>query len=322
MMKKKKEVRSMRTFGKVLLKLLELALVAVLVIVVVFGFYAPKYLLSKESYDVSQKTDDGKITIVSANARCYTPGDLMKKSWFYRAPLLVRTLAAAEPDIIGFQEVTWLHRSYFDRALKGYDYVLDYRDDSFLAESCPIYYNTSKFTLTDKGSFWLSETPETMSKGWNAACYRICSYVILTQKSDGKQLVVFNTHLDHVLLARGARVKAESIERSIVGVMSYIDTGTVIKNSIIMGAETEKYILQADHNDASTDVLIGIGKNCHIENAIIDKNARIGNNVVIKPFPVGTELDDPQEPKRYYVRDGIVVIPKNAVIESDTVIEP
>ena len=188
----------MRTFGKVLLKLLELALVAVLVIVVVFGFYAPKYLLSKESYDVSQKTDDGKITIVSANARCYTPGDLMKKSWFYRAPLLVRTLAAAEPDIIGFQEVTWLHRSYFDRALKGYDYVLDYRDDSFLAESCPIYYNTSKFTLTDKGSFWLSETPETMSKGWNAACYRICSYVILTQKSDGKQLVVFNTHLDHV----------------------------------------------------------------------------------------------------------------------------
>ena len=188
----------MRTFGKVLLKLLELALVAVLVIVVVFGFYAPKYLLSKESYDVSQKTDDGKITIVSANARCYTPGDLMKKSWFYRAPLLVRTLAAAEPDIIGFQEVTWLHRSYFDRALKGYDYVLDYRDDSFLAESCPIYYNTNKFTLTDKGSFWLSETPEVMSKGWNAAHYRICSYVILTQKADGKQLVVFNTHLDNV----------------------------------------------------------------------------------------------------------------------------
>ena len=133
---------------------------------------------------------------------------------------------------------------------------------------------------------------------------------------------VFNTKLDHVLIARGARVKAESIERSIVGVMSYIDTGTVIKNSIIMGAETEKYILQADQNDTTNDVLIGIGKDCYIENAIIDKNARIGNNVVIKPFPVGTELDDPAEVKRYYVRDGIVVIPKNAVIESGTVIEP
>ena len=188
----------MRKVGKVLLKLLGLILAVALIVVVVLGFFAPKYLLGKESYDVSQKTDDGKITVVSANARCYTPTDLMKKSWFYRAPLLIRTIAAAEPDIIGFQEVTRLHRSYFDRALKGYDYVLDYRDDSFLAESCPIYYNTNKFTLTDKGSFWLSETPEVMSKGWNAACYRICSYVILTQKSDGKQLVVFNTHLDHV----------------------------------------------------------------------------------------------------------------------------
>ena len=188
----------MRTVGKVLRKLLGLVLLVVLIGAVVLGFFVPKYLLSKESYDVSKKPDDGKITIVSANARCYTPGDLFKKSWFYRAPLLVRTLADAAPDIIGFQEVTWLHRSYFDRALQGYEYVLDYRDDSYLSESCPIYYNTNKFTLTDKGSFWLSETPETMSKGWNAAHYRICSYVILTQKADGKQLVVFNTHLDNV----------------------------------------------------------------------------------------------------------------------------
>ncbi|MBQ6517510.1 MAG: glucose-1-phosphate adenylyltransferase [Anaerolineaceae bacterium] len=144
-------------------------------------------------------------------------------------------------------------------------------------------------------------------------------YTIATTMPSAK---VFNTRLDHVLIARGARVKAESIERSIVGVMSYIDTGTVIKNSIIMGAENEKYILQADQNSEEFGVKIGIGKNCHIENAIIDKNARIGNNVIIKPFPAGTELDDPAEEKRYYVRDGIVVIPKNAVIESNTVIEP
>ena len=144
-------------------------------------------------------------------------------------------------------------------------------------------------------------------------------YTISTTMPSAK---VFNTRLDHVLMARGARVKAESIERSIVGVMSYIDTGTVIKNSIIMGAETEKYILQADQTPEDIGVKIGIGKNCFIENAIIDKNACIGDNVMIKAFPAGTELDDPAEVKRYYVRDGIVVIPKNAVIESGTVIEP
>ena len=133
---------------------------------------------------------------------------------------------------------------------------------------------------------------------------------------------VFNTRLDHVILARGARIKAESIERSIVGVMTYIDSGTVIKNSILMGAEVEKYRAEAETNADKKGVLIGIGKDCYIENAIIDKNARIGNNVTIKAFPAGTNLDDPSPEPRYYVRDGIVVIPKNATIEPGTVIEP
>ena len=133
---------------------------------------------------------------------------------------------------------------------------------------------------------------------------------------------VFNTRLDHVILARGARIKAESIERSIVGVMTYIDSGTVIKNSILMGAEVEKYRAEAETNADKKGVLIGIGKDCYIENAIIDKNARIGNNVTIKAFPAGTNLDDPSPEPRYYVRDGIVVIPKNAMIEPGTVIEP
>jgi glucose-1-phosphate adenylyltransferase len=133
---------------------------------------------------------------------------------------------------------------------------------------------------------------------------------------------VFNTRMDRVILARGARIKAESVEHSIIGVMTYIDSGSVIKDSILMGAEMEKYRTEAENNAEKKGVLIGIGKNCHIEQAIIDKNARIGDNVVIKPFPAGTDLDDPNPEKRYYVRDGIVVVPKNAVIEPGTVIEP
>lgn len=133
---------------------------------------------------------------------------------------------------------------------------------------------------------------------------------------------IINTRLDHVLVARGTRIKAESIERSIVGVLSYIDTGSVIKNSIMMGADADKYRDEAENNAEKKGVLIGIGKNCHIENAIIDKNARIGNNVVIKAFPEGTNLDDPSPEKSWYVRDGIVVIPKNATIQPGTVIEP
>ena len=144
-------------------------------------------------------------------------------------------------------------------------------------------------------------------------------YTISTTMPTAK---IFNTRLDHVLIARGCRIKAESVEHSIIGVLSYIDEGTVIKNSIMMGAELDKYRDEEEKNTQKVGVLFGIGKNCHIENAIIDKNARIGNNVVIKPFPAGTNLDDTEPQKRYYVRDGIVVIPKNAVIEPGTVIEP
>jgi glucose-1-phosphate adenylyltransferase len=65
-------------------------------------------------------------------------------------------------------------------------------------------------------------------------------------------------------------------------------------------------------------VSIGIGANCHIEGAILDKNVRIGNDVVIRPFPHGADMDH----VNWYVRDGIVVIPKNAEIQPGTVISP
>jgi glucose-1-phosphate adenylyltransferase len=63
---------------------------------------------------------------------------------------------------------------------------------------------------------------------------------------------------------------------------------------------------------------LGIGPGCQIEGAILDKNARLGAGVVIRPFPPGTELDEHD----YVVRDGIVVIPKNTVLPSGTLIAP
>jgi glucose-1-phosphate adenylyltransferase len=68
----------------------------------------------------------------------------------------------------------------------------------------------------------------------------------------------------------------------------------------------------------SKDVPLGIGKNCHIEGAILDKNVHIGEGVVIKPFPRGTEMDAGS----WVVQDGIVVIPKDTVIPDGTHIEP
>lgn len=80
----------------------------------------------------------------------------------------------------------------------------------------------------------------------------------------------------------------------------------------------------ADYYDNANDlakgegVPLGIGKNCHIQGAIIDKNARIGDNVSIRPYPRGTTL----EVSGCFVRDGIVVVPKRAVLKAGTTIGP
>lgn len=122
---------------------------------------------------------------------------------------------------------------------------------------------------------------------------------------------VEDSRLKDVLLAEGCRIRTAQITHSVVGIRSQISEGAVIQDSILMGADyfTPK---------KQPEVPIGIGRNCHIEGAILDKNVQIGNNVVIKPFPKGEEIDQ----ELYFVRDGIVVIAKNTVIPDGTCIEP
>jgi len=119
-----------------------------------------------------------------------------------------------------------------------------------------------------------------------------------------------DSRLTNVLLTEGCMIEQAEITHSIIGLRSQIGRGAYIKDSILMGADY--------YQRKSQTVPLGIGPNCHIEGAIIDKNVSIGANVVIKPFPRGTELDA----GHYVVQDGIVVIPKNTVLSDGTKIGP
>lgn len=116
--------------------------------------------------------------------------------------------------------------------------------------------------------------------------------------------------IKHAIISDGCIISNAHIERAVVGVRSYIDNGTTVRNSIIMGADF--YDADASSRQKTTAGLppIGIGKNCTIDHAIIDKNARIGDGVVISPDGKPENADG----ENYFVRDGIVVVPKNAVI--------
>ncbi len=172
-------------------------LALVVVALIVFGWYYPHYKSNKEAVNIDVQNTQ-QIKMMSYNLRCISPEDLGKKSWFYRADLIIDDIQEQAPGIIGFQESTKWHYNYLVDSLPEYDSIITYRDNSPIAEACPIFYNTKLYTLVDKGAFWLSETPDVMSKSWGAQFNRVCSYVILTDNASGKDFVVFNTHLSHV----------------------------------------------------------------------------------------------------------------------------
>lgn len=176
-----------------------IALASGAIITAVTFRHHPYYALKKQKFDISQtENKPNELTVMSFNIRCLTPTDRAKNNWYYRADLVIENIRRTAPDIIGFQEVKIKQQAYLKELLKGYDHIISYRDNSKLTEGGPIYYRADKFILIDKGTFWLSETPDVMSRDWDSACTRICSYVILEEKSSKKQFVVFNTHLDHV----------------------------------------------------------------------------------------------------------------------------
>ncbi len=132
--------------------------------------------------------------------------------------------------------------------------------------------------------------------------------------------IVQNSNLKDVLLAEGCYIEEAEISHSVVGLRSQIRNGARIKIPVLMGADYyQRQVGEGEDGVIRANIPpIGIGHNCDIEGAIIDKNACVGDGVIIKPFPRGTEI----ETENWVVQDGIVVIPKNAIIPAGTVIAP
>lgn len=125
-----------------------------------------------------------------------------------------------------------------------------------------------------------------------------------------------NSSMCQVLLAEGCWIKDAEITHSVIGLRSQIRSGVKIKDTVMLGADHYGFFRRWD--EAKEEIPLGIGNDCCIEGAIIDKNARIGAGTTILPFPKGTEI----ETASFMVRDGIVVIPKNTAIPPNTRIAP
>jgi glucose-1-phosphate adenylyltransferase len=116
--------------------------------------------------------------------------------------------------------------------------------------------------------------------------------------------------LRQAIISDGCIISDAHIERSVIGIRSIIQSGATIRNSIIMGADYFELDRDADRQPGSNQPPIGIGRNCVIDRAIVDKNARIADGAVITPEGKPSNFDA----DNYFIRDGIVVVPKNATI--------
>jgi glucose-1-phosphate adenylyltransferase len=122
--------------------------------------------------------------------------------------------------------------------------------------------------------------------------------------------------IDHAVISDGCIINRARISNSIVGLRTIIGDGAELNRVVILGSDYYEDQSSVERHESEGLPRVGIGAHCKIENAIIDKNARIGNNVTISPAGKPENLDH----ELYFVRDGIVVIPKDAVIPHGTVI--
>ena len=139
-----------------------------------------------------------EIAVLTYNIKYDNINDTVN-NWNDRKVDMVKLLKHYNPGIIGMQEVLHHQLTYLDKQLSDYSYIGVGRDDGKeKGEYSPILFNAKKFKLIQSETFWLSETPNEISVGWDASMERICTYGLFEDVATKKQFLVFNTHFDHI----------------------------------------------------------------------------------------------------------------------------
>lgn len=153
-------------------------------------------------------TPAGKVKLITYNIRQSGAKD-GDNCWENRRQATVEMMHREAPSVIGMQEVKLDQAQYIDENMPRYARFGGGRDDGKdKGEMCAIYYLKKKFELIDGDTFWLSETPDRISRGWDAKYNRIVTWVKLREKATGKEFYYFNGHLDH----KGVTARKESMK--------------------------------------------------------------------------------------------------------------
>ncbi|MEQ1745127.1 MAG: endonuclease/exonuclease/phosphatase family protein [Saprospiraceae bacterium] len=138
------------------------------------------------------------VAVLTYNIRYDNPAD-GEDAWPLRRAFLVGQLRFHAPDIFGIQEGLKRQVDFLQEQLPEFEHVGVGRDDGRgEGEYAALFFRKNRFRAVKSGTFWLSERPDTVSKGWDAALPRICTWALLADKETKRKLWVFNTHFDHI----------------------------------------------------------------------------------------------------------------------------
>lgn len=190
--------------------------------------------------------EENTMRIMSFNIRCTNVGS---DSWEDRIGIVSQTMLESEADSIGVQEATpeWMN-TLKETIGDKYAYVGVGRDDGDdEGEYSAVFYLKDKYTVVDSGTFWLSETPDVPSRGWDAACNRVCTWVHLENKETGEQYVHMNSHFDHV----GIAARKNSVDMIIERAKQFTDIPVVFTAdmNVVEGSDNYNQFITSDYFD-------------------------------------------------------------------------
>lgn len=170
-----------------------------LLLVVLAGFGLLQCAFEKKAVEVTDGTiARDQVKAASFNIRLDHAGD-GANNWHKRKEAVATYIESENLHIVGMQEVLDNQFQYLKNQLGEYKAIGVGREDGLAkGEYAPIFYRDDMFTVLNSGTFWLSETPEQPSVGWDAAMERICTYAILKDNRNGREIHFYNTHFDHV----------------------------------------------------------------------------------------------------------------------------
>ena len=155
-------------------------------------------IIQPQSSQAKKPKVPSQITVLSYNIRNGNSVD-GTNSWLLRYPASAMMIEDQKPDIFGLQEALNYQVQYMQEYTSNYKHVGVGREDGKKrGEYMSIFYNTNTIKLLKWGTFWLSETPDKPSLGWDAECIRTATWALLQDKVSGKKFYYVNTHLDHV----------------------------------------------------------------------------------------------------------------------------